>query len=172
MWSVPVVGYSEQGEKINIIIVDSEGMGGLDEEQNHDTRIFSLAVLLSSFFVYNSMGSIDENALSSLSFVTNISKFIQVKSGKEEASGDAASSLVNYMPKFLWVVRDFALQLVDGQNCEISSTQYLDRALEDLPAGNGAAATDKNQVRQHLKKYFPERDCCTMVRPITNEDNL
>jgi hypothetical protein len=53
-------------------VVDTEGMGGLDEDNNHDMRIFSLALLLSSYFVYNSMGSIDENALSGLSFVTNI----------------------------------------------------------------------------------------------------
>lgn len=56
-------GYTEKGEKLNVIVVDSEGMGGLDEDQNHDMHIFSLAVLLSSFFVYNSMGSIDENAV-------------------------------------------------------------------------------------------------------------
>ena len=45
MWSAPLVGYSEKGEKVNVIVVDSEGMGGLDEDQNHDMRIFSLALL-------------------------------------------------------------------------------------------------------------------------------
>jgi hypothetical protein len=65
---------------MNVIVVDSEGIGGLDEDNNHDSRIFSLALLLSSFFVYNSMGSIDENALSSLSFVANISELIKTKS--------------------------------------------------------------------------------------------
>jgi hypothetical protein len=40
-------------------VVDTEGMGGLDEDNNRDMRIFSLALLLSSYFVYNSMGSID-----------------------------------------------------------------------------------------------------------------
>lgn len=80
IWAKPVIGYSEDGQKVNVIVVDSEGIGGLDEDNNHDSRIFSLALLLSSFFVYNSMGSIDENALSSLSFVTNISELIKTKS--------------------------------------------------------------------------------------------
>ena len=62
-----------------MLVVDSEGIGGLNEDNNHDMRIFSLAVLLSSYFVYNSMGSIDENALSSLSFVTSISKHIRFR---------------------------------------------------------------------------------------------
>ena len=45
------------------LVVDSEGIGAFNEDQNHDTRIFLLALLLSSYFVYNSMGTIDENAL-------------------------------------------------------------------------------------------------------------
>ena len=76
-------------------MVDSEGIGGLDEYNNHDTRIFSLALLLSSYFLYNSVGSIDENALSSLSLVVNITKHIQLKScspkqykeGEEDEAG-------------------------------------------------------------------------------------
>jgi hypothetical protein len=52
----------------------------LDEDSNHDVRIFSLAILISSFFIYNSVGSIDENALSNLSLVINLTKHIHLKS--------------------------------------------------------------------------------------------
>lgn len=48
---------------MNILIIDSEGIGSLNEDQTHDTRIFSLAILLGSCFIYNSVGSIDENAI-------------------------------------------------------------------------------------------------------------
>jgi len=74
-------------------------------------RIFSLALLLSSYFLYNSVGSIDENALSSLSLVVNITKHIQFKSSGEENSESEVDleNLVEYMPSFMWVVRDFAL---------------------------------------------------------------
>jgi hypothetical protein len=63
IWGRPTLGTTESGESVNVLIVDSEGIGALDEDSNHDTRIFSLAILMSSFFIYNSMGSIDENAL-------------------------------------------------------------------------------------------------------------
>ena len=63
MWGTPISGYTDKGDQLNVLVVDTEGMGGLDEDNSHDMRIFSLAVLLSSYFVYNSMGSIDENAL-------------------------------------------------------------------------------------------------------------
>ena len=57
-----------------IIIVDTEGLGSFDEEENHDTKIFLLAMLLSSLLIYNSVGPIDESALNSLSLVVNLSK--------------------------------------------------------------------------------------------------
>ena len=62
-----------------MLVMDTEGLGALDEDSNHDVRIFSLAILLSSYFLYNSVGSIDENALSSLSLVINLTKHIQLK---------------------------------------------------------------------------------------------
>lgn len=63
MWGKPVQGFTPDGDPINVIIMDTEGLGALDEDSNHDVRIFSLAILLSSYFIYNSVGNIDENAL-------------------------------------------------------------------------------------------------------------
>lgn len=61
-----------------MLIIDSEGIGALDEDQNHDIKIFTLAILTSSIFIYNSVGSIDENALQNLSMVVNLTKNIQL----------------------------------------------------------------------------------------------
>ena len=178
VWGTPVAGYTPDGEQVNVLVVDTEGMGGLDEDNSHDMRIFSLAILLSSYFLYNSMGSIDENAIQSMSFVTNLSKFIRCKTEKDQDASDAGwnteagdENLVQHMPKFMWTVRDFSLQLVNDQNVEIHPKQYLERALEDLPeAGDSTSA--KNDVKRHIRKFFPERDCYTMVRPVVKEDLL
>ncbi len=77
-WGVPLKGLSPEGEKVNVLIIDSEGIGALDEDQNHDIKIFTLAILSSSIFIYNSVGSIDENALQNLSMVVNLTKNIQL----------------------------------------------------------------------------------------------
>jgi hypothetical protein len=64
LWSKPIEIEKSSGEApFKVFIVDSEGIGAFNEDQNHDTRIFLLALLLSSYFIYNSMGTIDENAL-------------------------------------------------------------------------------------------------------------
>lgn len=75
-------------------------------------KIFCLAVLLSSNFIYNSMGSIDEQALQTLSFVLNFVSNI-------DQSGACNK------PNFLWIVRDFALQLVNDKGENLTSNQYL-----------------------------------------------
>lgn len=59
-----------------MIVVDTEGLGAYDEDENHDAKIFLLALLLSSLLIYNSVGTIDENALNSLSLVINLAKKI------------------------------------------------------------------------------------------------
>ncbi len=41
-------------------------------------KLFSISVLLSSMFVYNSLGHIDETALDNLSLVANLSENICV----------------------------------------------------------------------------------------------
>ena len=93
------------------MIVDTEGLGALDEDSNHDVRIFSLAILLSSYFLYNSVGSIDESALQNLSLVINLTKHIHIKSrGGDDIDTEEYGT---YFPSFMWIVRDFTLQLVD-----------------------------------------------------------
>lgn len=54
IWSKPLDGFTPDGDPIKVLVLDTEGLGATDEEQNHDVRIFSLAILLASYFVYNS----------------------------------------------------------------------------------------------------------------------
>ena len=54
---------------MKVLLIDSEGIGAFDEDENHDTKIFLFALLLCSYFIYNSMGTIDENAINNLSLI-------------------------------------------------------------------------------------------------------
>lgn len=77
IWNQPIeLTDSKSKTPFKCLVVDSEGIGAFNEDQNHDTRIFLLALLLSSYFVYNSMGTIDEQALQNLSLIVNLSKSI------------------------------------------------------------------------------------------------
>jgi len=93
------------------LVIDSEGIGAFDEDENHDTKIFLLALLLSSFFIYNSVGTIDESALNNLSLIINLSKELQIKS--ELLEDCDPEEILKLFPSFLWIVRDFSLRLID-----------------------------------------------------------
>ena len=63
-------------------MLDTEGIDAWDQTGQYSVQIFSLAVLLSSLFVYNQMGGIDEAALDRLSLVTEMTKHIRVRANK------------------------------------------------------------------------------------------
>ena len=170
VWNKAIPGFTPDGDPINVLVVDSEGLGALDEDSNHDVRIFSLAILMSSYFLYNSVGSIDENALQNLSLVINLTKHIHIKSHgcNEDLDPEEYSP---YFPSFMWVVRDFALQLVDSEGEPLTSKEYLEKALQPQK-GFSEAVEQKNRIRRLLKSFFKERDCVTMIRPLMGEDGL
>eukprot|EP00347_Sterkiella_histriomuscorum_P021939 403332245 len=170
IWNKPIEIESKPGEPpLKVFIVDSEGIGAFNEDQNHDTRIFLLALLLSSYFVYNSMGTIDENALQNLSLIVNLSKQLQIKNQKaEEADPD---DVAKYFPSFLWVVRDFALRLLDQYGNPINSKEYLENSLKEQK-GTSDNIEKKNKIRRLILNFFKDRDCYTMVRPTEEEKDL
>lgn len=167
MWSKPIVT-KHKDKDLKVLVIDSEGIGALNEDANHDTRIFLLALLLSSYFIYNSMGTIDENALQNISVIVNLSKEIQVKEREFKTDTD---EIPKYFPSFLWVVRDFTLRLIDHLGDEINSKEYLEKALE-LQKGASDAIENKNKIRRMIKHFFTDRDCVTLVRPIEDEKQL
>lgn len=80
LWLWKKTVQSPNDEDLDVILIDTEGFGGMDENANHDSRIFLFSLLLSSYFIYNSQGSIDENALNTLNLIINLAKDIQTKS--------------------------------------------------------------------------------------------
>ena len=68
---------------MKVLVLDTEGFGGIDQNTNHDSRIFLFSLLLSSLFIYNSVGNIDERALQTLSLIVNLAKQIQFKCNKQ-----------------------------------------------------------------------------------------
>lgn len=45
---------------LNIFFLDTEGSESIERSATHDSKIFALAILMSSYFVFNSVGCIDE----------------------------------------------------------------------------------------------------------------
>ena len=169
IWSDPImISNIHCKTPFPVFLIDTEGLGAYDEEINHDSKIFLIAVLISSLFIFNSFGAIDENAINSLSFILNLSKTIKIKSVNKE---DKEEELAEYFPTLLWLLRDFSLKLEDKDGNTITEKQYLDNALEDL-VGNSDVIEEKNRVRNLIRSYFKEKDLFVMVRPVEKESEL
>lgn len=112
------------------------------------------------------MGGIDEAALDRLSLVTEMTKHIRVR-----ASGGrtTASELGQFSPVFVWLLRDFYLDLAED-NRKITPRDYLELALRPMQGGRNTSA--KNEIRESIRALFPDRECFTLVRPLNNEKDL
>lgn len=72
-------------------------------------KLFTISALISSALIYNVMNSIDERALESLSFISNLANNIMAKE----------KNLSKYFPTFYWLIRDFALDLKGNQKQDV-----------------------------------------------------
>lgn len=150
----------------SILVVDVEGLGAISASDTHDSRIFCMALLLSSLFLYNSTGKIDQQAVNQLHMVANLSQHIRTSSSDDAADSD--DDLSSYMPSLLWILRDFHLALQTSDGKPMSTDQYLESALAPHPG----APADKNEVRASLSRHFRHRSCVALPRPVADDAQL
>ncbi|XP_062232136.1 uncharacterized protein LOC133929411 [Phragmites australis] len=167
MWSAPLKRTGLDGTEYNLVLLDTEGIDAYDQTGTYSIQIFSLAVLLSSMFIYNQMGGIDEAALDRLSLVTEMTKHIRVRASGGKST---ASELGQFSPVFVWLLRDFYLDLTEDDR-KITPRDYLELALRPVQGG-GRDVSAKNTIRESIRALFPDRECFTLVRPVNTEKDL
>lgn len=195
MYSKPLkIKNNHCSEEFHIFYIDTEGLGAYDEEINHDTKIFLIAVLISSLFILNSFSTIDENSINNLSLILNLSKSIKLNKDETKTNHE---ELAKYFPSLLWLLRDFSLKLEDKEGNTITAKQYLENAIALISKNNYESLNkeelnneynninnsitnsnyfsvieEKNKIRKMIQLYFSERDCYTMIRPVEEEDKI
>lgn len=133
------------------ILVDCEGSGNTANSKDHDARLFAVAMLMSSYFMYNSRGVIDETSLSSLATVAAVARSAISPGQISQRS----------KPRCMWVLRDFVLALEDEFGTQISSSEYLENSLRG-----------RRSYRKLLLDLFGSLDCTTLTAPAVEETKL
>ena len=159
MWDTPIKHKNKHGE-FNLILLDTEGLGSTDRDPHLDNKIFVLSLLLSSFFVLNTKNVIDRDAIKKLAIMTDLSKFINSSIGENQEQKLVVSS-----PDFVWVLRDFFLNL-NGR----TPKKYLEECLEMEIVGvrNAEAIKEANFIRESIKTSFKSLNCFCLPFPIKN----
>ncbi|XP_038601099.1 guanylate-binding protein 4-like [Tachyglossus aculeatus] len=167
MWCIP---HPQQPGKI-LVVLDTEGLGDVEKgDSANDSWIFALAILLSSMFVFNSMGTINQQAIEQLHYVSELTEKIRVKSSPRDDGLQDSSDFVSFFPDFVWAVRDFSLQLVmDGHT--ITEDEYLENALKFRP-GKHRKVEEANMSRECIRLYFRKRKCFVFDQPTTQKGLL
>ncbi|KAM5151686.1 guanylate-binding protein 1-like [Mantella aurantiaca] len=165
MWCVP--------HPINkdhvLIILDTEGLGDVEKgDLKNDSKIFALAVLLSSALVYNSMGKITQDALNKLELVGEITEIIKLRTND---TPDKEANYFMYFPIFIWAVRDLTLELkIDGEM--VSADEYLEHALKLKTPVRSPENEQYNALRYRLRTYFRKRKCVVFDTPTDSKKEL
>ena len=72
VWGKPILAADSKSKISNVLVMDSEGFGNYDD--THDKRITTLALLMSTCFLYNSRGAIDKDSIFDLEYVIDIAR--------------------------------------------------------------------------------------------------
>ncbi|XP_075837312.1 guanylate-binding protein 7-like [Microtus pennsylvanicus] len=148
-----------------LVLLDTEGLGDVEKGDNqNDCWIFALAVLLSSTFMYNSMGAINQQALDQLHYVTELTERIRSRaSPDQEDEVEDSAEFVSFFPDFVWVLRDMTLRLeADGQS--LTADEYLENSLK-LKQGTSGEDKNYNLPQFCIRKFFPRRKCFVFCPP-------
>ncbi|XP_050016097.1 guanylate-binding protein 1-like isoform X4 [Alexandromys fortis] len=160
MWCVP----HPQKADHTLVLLDTEGLGDIEKgDSDNDCWIFALAVLLSSTFVYNSMGAINQQAMDQLQYVTELTDRIRTTSSPHSNGTEDSAEFVSFFPDFVWTLRDVTVRLeADGQS--LTADEYLENSLK---LKQGASKEDKNYnlPRLCIRKFFPRKKCFVFYPP-------
>ena len=163
LWDTP---RQKPNSSSKIIFIDSEGTNSIDlSTKIYDSKIFALIVLISSLFIYNTNGNIDEKSINDLALAAHLSNIVATNTIEDK------DLIINELaPKFIWVLRDFSLDKIDPETGEeISSNEYLELCLRNKNSKN---SMENNLIRENIIKYFKERECITLPRPVDEESDL
>ena len=83
--------------------MDTEGLASTEADAQHDLNISTMAILTCTHFIYNSKGTINEDAVTKLSTSVKIASELKGKSG----AALTAQDYNKIMPHLTLVVRDY-----------------------------------------------------------------
>ncbi|XP_021045059.1 guanylate-binding protein 1-like [Mus pahari] len=161
MWCVPHPHKTDH----TLVLLDTEGLGDVEKgDKQSDCWIFALAILLSSTFVYNSMGAINQQAMDQLHYVTELTDRIRARSSLDQDDGvEDSAEFVSFFPDFMWTLRDMTLKMeVDG--LPVTADQYLEISLK-LKEGSCREVEKYNLPRLCIRKFFPKKKCFVFYPP-------
>jgi hypothetical protein len=164
MWNTPI---GKPNSKEKIILIDSQGINSENVyNQNSDSKVFALILLISSVFIYNTIGDINSNSLNELELLVHLADSVAITNKVNK------DNLISGLcPKFIWALRDFDLEKLSPQEGEkMTPDTYMEQCITER--FDGKNKDEINLIKVNLIKYFKERECITLPSPVKEEKDL
>ncbi|XP_023225373.1 guanylate-binding protein 2-like [Centruroides sculpturatus] len=159
MWGRPWLMRRTNGERLSVVFLDTEGFAANNVSENYDAKIFSVATLLSSYLLYNSVKIIDQADIDYLELLARRTQLFALRSqmSRSKWTGEFIHDLLSF-PPLLWIVQDFVQTTVDKE----TSKEWLHRLMETHTREN-----EDYEIR--LMDIFKSVDCHTLFLPATRK---
>lgn len=147
MWSEIFTHDFENGDKVAIILLDTQGIFDSRSSVRDYTTIFSLSLMLSSVQCFNLMHNIQEDDLQHIDVFTEY--------------GRLAMAQTNDMPfqYLLFIVRDWPFAFEYGYGWQGQNI------IDELMAGDSEQTSDMKELRKRIKSSFKEIGAFLMPYP-------
>ena len=142
-----------------VLFVDTQGIDAIGSSERVAMNLMALTALLSSYLIYNSKRVPEKVDLDKLRCCSLLSSII-LNQAKEGAEFNVAKT---FFPKFMWLLRDVALNMTDSSGSAITPTVFLHtRILGSKSKDDSALYSDVGKV---LCSFFPSLECRTLPVP-------
>ncbi|KAH9628409.1 hypothetical protein HF086_015939 [Spodoptera exigua] len=149
LWSKPIISTLPNGEKVAVLLMDTQGTFDSETTIGQNSTIFALSTLISSVQIYNLSGNIKEDDLQHLQLFTEY--------GKLACAIDTESKPFQTL---LFLVRDWPNAFEHPYGFHGGST-LLNKRLQT----NTKQKTELREVREHIRSCFDKVICCLMPHP-------
>ena len=142
---------SARKENHHILFLDTEGLDSPHVAPFYNWSLAALALLISDVFIYQSKGSIDQNAIDQLDVILRVAEQLRGDWSPSTEAQDGKRKDTGNM--FLWLLRDHHLTMRSAPKEEM---------LEKL---------DSSATRT-LRRCFEEYDCFPLPAPLSDAADL
>ena len=161
-WSSPL---EKENSKEKILFFDSVGINNENIiHQRLGSKLLALMIIISSIFIYNTIGDINSRSLNDLQLIVQLTDSINI-----EGKIDKDEVIAELCPKFIWTLRDFDLNKYN--KIKNNSDSYLEECLHD-DRFTGKNKDEINMINETLVKFFKKRECVVMPCPVNNTKEL
>ena len=162
IWNTPL---TKPNSKDKIILFDSVRVDSENIfQQEMNSKLLALIIIVSSLFIYNTTGDINSNSLNELELIVHLADSLGIN---ERINKDKL--IAELCPKFIWTLRDFDLdKLTPIEGNKILPDFYLEQCLKER--FHGKNNDEINIIKENLVKYFKQRECVTLPMPVEKKD--